>query len=77
MPAGRMIRLSTQPGEIEHPVYLVAAAELGDAVAALKNARMVDGRAPQDIGPISEKMIDRLGLRPGQFVLMKPGSFKK
>jgi hypothetical protein len=44
-------------------VYLVAAAELRHAIDVLKNARVVDGRAPQDIGPISEGLIDRLGLR--------------
>jgi hypothetical protein len=73
MPAGRIIRLSAQPGEIEHPVYLVAAPGLWDAVGVLKTARVVDGRTPQDIGPISEAAIDRLGLRPGQFIQMKAG----
>ena len=72
MPAGRMIRLSNRPGEIELPVYLVTASELGRAIEALKNARVIDGRQPQDIGPISEQMISRFGLRPGQFVLMNP-----
>jgi hypothetical protein len=76
MPAGRMIRLSNRPGEIELPVYLVAASELGRAIEALKNARVIDGRQPQDIGPISERMIGRFGLRPGQFVLMNPSKSK-
>jgi len=73
MPAGRIIRLSAQPGEIEHPVYLVAAAGLSDAVDVLKTARVVDGRTPEDIGPISERVIDRVRLRPGQFIRIKAG----
>jgi hypothetical protein len=72
MPTGRLIRLSNQLGEIEHPVYLVAASGLGRAIEALKNARVIDGREPQDIGPVSERLIDRFGLRPGQIVLMYP-----
>jgi hypothetical protein len=61
------IKRICQSGEIaeakSHRSYLVAAAELRHAIDVLKNARVVDGRAPQDIGPISEGLIDRLGLR--------------
>jgi hypothetical protein len=77
MPAGRIIRLSVPPGQILHPVYLVAAPELGAAVDVLKTARVVNGSTPEDIGPISERVIDRLRLRPGQFIQMKDGKLIK
>ena len=72
MPAGRMIRLSAA-GQIEHPLYVIAATDPRDAIEALKQARLVNGCTPEDIGPISEGLIARLRLRPGQFVQIKPG----
>ena len=75
MPAGRMIRLSAA-GQIEHPLYVIAAADPAHAIEALKQARLVNGCTPEDIGPISEGLIARLRLRPGQFVQIKLGKQK-
>jgi hypothetical protein len=71
MPGGRLIRLSKVPGEIEFPVYLVAADGRESAIEVLKGAAVLRGREPQDIGPISERVMHRLCLRPGQFMLLK------
>jgi hypothetical protein len=75
MPIGRMIRLSAA-GQIEHPLYVVAATQPSDAIKALEDARVVNGCAPEDIGPVSEALINKLGLRPGQFVQIKAGKRK-
>jgi hypothetical protein len=70
-----MIRLSAA-GQIEHPLYVIAATDPSAAIEALKQARLVNGYTPEDIGPISEALIAKLGLRPGQFVQIKPGKRK-
>jgi len=73
MPAGRLIRLAKPPGEVEFPLYLVAAEGAERATQVLRKARLVNGGEVDDIGPISEKAIHRLGLRPDQFVRVKWG----
>ena len=70
VPAGRMIRLSAA-GQLVHPLYVVAAADPREAIKVLENAGVVNGCTPEDIGPISERLIERLGLRPRQFVRIK------
>jgi mannose-6-phosphate isomerase class I len=62
-----MIKLSAA-GRIEHPLYVVAATNPGEAIKALEDAHVLNGCVPKDIGPISARLIERLGLRPGQFV---------
>jgi hypothetical protein len=70
-----MIRLSAAD-RIEHPLYVVAATDPREAIKALKDAHVLNGCVPEDIGPISARLIERLGLRPGQFVQVNARELK-
>jgi len=72
MPVGRLIRLSAA-GQIEHPLYVVAMADPTEAIKALENARVLNGCTPSDLGPISERLIEKLRLQLGQFIQIKAG----
>jgi hypothetical protein len=71
MPGGRLIRLSKLKNERGFPVFIVAVAEAGAAIDVLQSAGVSVGREAEDLGPISERLMHRLGLRPRQFVQMK------
>lgn len=68
MPAGRLIRLSKSGGEAEFPVYLVVTPEPDEAIAILARGGVAQDRAAEDLGPISEQVIKRLGLQTDDFV---------
>jgi len=72
MAAGRLIRLSKWRFETEFPVYLVAATEPHRAIGVLRAAGVMDGRTAEDIGPISQRLIQKLGLLPDESMQLAP-----
>ena len=67
MAFGRLIRVQAYRGDVEATVYVVAEAEVEKAVDILKIALARPHDEYEDLGRVTDKLLNALGLQPGQF----------
>jgi hypothetical protein len=69
VPGGRLIRVRKQKGDCSAVAYIVA---IPDSTAAIGLVRQNGLAAPdslvEDVGHVSEQLINRLQLKPGEFI---------
>jgi hypothetical protein len=64
---GRLIRVRTHRGDSEVTIYVVAEAEAEKAIYILKLALVRPNDEYEDLGRVSDTVLDALSLQPGQF----------
>jgi hypothetical protein len=65
---GRLIRAGKFRGDPRGVAYIVAIADAAGAIDAIKTNVAKPGDEVEDLGRVSETLIEVFGLSPGQFV---------
>jgi len=67
MAFGRLIRVRAHRSDVEATIYVVAEAEVEKAVDILKIALARPHDEYEDLGRVTDSLLNALGLQPGQF----------
>jgi hypothetical protein len=70
MGAGRLIRVSKYRGDAEAVAYIVAVPDKATAIEIVRSKVASSSYEIEDLGPVSEALINAMSLEPGSFTPM-------